>query len=115
MPLDLPAIRRVRLLDGDDEACDRVTVATREVLQVPDLGPEGGSRIAAKNEADWLLPPEDRRTRVAVPSCFKAQSDGHVSTCGSIASRATTASRATRRAGDTVLLWAASPWRAIRL
>jgi hypothetical protein len=35
-----------------------VTVAARDVLQVPDLGPEGGSRIAAKDEADRLLPLE---------------------------------------------------------
>ena len=35
-----------------------VTVAAIDVLQAPDLGPEGGSRVAAKDEADRLLPPE---------------------------------------------------------
>jgi len=59
--LYLPAIRGVRLLDVDHEERDMVTVAAIDVLQAPDLGPEGGSRIAAKDEADRLLPLEAGR------------------------------------------------------
>ena len=72
IPLDLPAIRGVRLLDVDDEERDSVTVAARDVLQVPNLGPEGGSRIAPEDEADWLLSPEAGQAHAGIsPELFE--------------------------------------------
>jgi len=48
----------VRLPDIDDEELDSIAEAAVEVFEVPSLGTEGGSGIAAENQGYRLSPPK---------------------------------------------------------
>ena len=56
----------MRLADVDDEECDPITEARVQGLEVPSLGTERGSGVAAEDQRDGPLPAERREPHALV-------------------------------------------------
>ena len=53
--IDLPAVRRMDLLDVDGEEIDLLAVGAVDAVEGPSLGPKWGSRVAPKNQRDRTI------------------------------------------------------------
>lgn len=56
----LPFVSWVGLTNVDDEKFESISEAAMKFLQVPSLGTEGRSGIAAEDKSDWLLSAQRR-------------------------------------------------------